>query len=125
MAESVAGIARNGDAFFIACRKNGGDMGGKWEFPGGKVEKGESGAEALIREFREELSVDIEVGPLLGNAVFEHRGETRNLSAYAVSFRTTDFVLREHTEWRWARPEEIRELDFAGSDRGLFAALGL
>ncbi|MDR2110325.1 MAG: NUDIX domain-containing protein, partial [Spirochaetaceae bacterium] len=49
---SVAGIAVEGGRFFIAQRIPGGDLGGKWEFPGGKVEEGETDAEALIREYR-------------------------------------------------------------------------
>jgi 8-oxo-dGTP diphosphatase len=65
---SVAGIARQGAALFIARRKPGGSLGGKWEFPGGKVEEGESAEQALVREYAEELSLPIRVGEEIGSA---------------------------------------------------------
>ncbi|MDR1105853.1 MAG: NUDIX domain-containing protein [Treponema sp.] len=135
MAVSVAGIARRGRLIFIARRKEGGDLGGKWEFPGGKVEEGESDGDAIVREFREEFAAAVTAGPFLGSAVFSHRGVERTLRAYEVCFEGEDpletrpgfpkvpFILREHTEWRWADLEEIKKLDFAGSDQKLFGFL--
>ncbi|MDR2111458.1 MAG: NUDIX domain-containing protein [Spirochaetaceae bacterium] len=116
MLKSIAGIAAEEGGFFIARRKGGGDLGGKWEFPGGKVEEGESDTDALIREYREELGVSIKTGPLLGTVTFEHRGETRVLNAYRVYLSDHHFTLSEHTEWRWAGFKEIETLDFADSD---------
>jgi 8-oxo-dGTP diphosphatase len=120
---SVAGIAIEGLQLFIAHRKPGGDLGGKWEFPGGKVEKGEKDSDALIREFQEELGVRVSPGPFLGTSSFEHRGTVRTLRAYRIYFAEKDFKPREHSEWRWAGFEEIEKLDFADSDRLLFPAL--
>jgi 8-oxo-dGTP diphosphatase len=120
---SVAGIAVQRKMLFIARRVPGGDLGGKWEFPGGKVEVGESREEALIREFREEFGVAVTVGPCAASASFEHGGVVRELCAYFVTFGCFDFVLREHTAWKWADFAEIEKLDFAGSDRKLFPAL--
>jgi 8-oxo-dGTP diphosphatase len=121
--KSVAGIAFESDKFFIARRKSGGDLGGKWEFPGGKVEEGESDEEALKREYLEELGVSVETGPCLGNALFEHKGKNFSVNAYRIFFTDTHFTLHEHTEWRWASLSEIGELDFADSDRKLLSAL--
>ncbi|MDR1109043.1 MAG: (deoxy)nucleoside triphosphate pyrophosphohydrolase [Spirochaetaceae bacterium] len=120
---SVAGIAREGGKFFIARRVSGGDLGGKWEFPGGKVEAGESDEDALIREYDEEFKVMIQPGAFLGAVSFEHRGIIHTLNAYRIYFSGMDFTLREHTEWRWAGLEEMEKLDFAGSDRKLFYCL--
>jgi 8-oxo-dGTP diphosphatase len=120
---SVAGIAIEGRKFFIARRKTGGDLGGKWEFPGGKAEAGETDEDALIREFQEEFGVPVQPGEFLGAAVFEHRGKTRSLHAYRIFFTARNFTLAEHTEWRWADMGEIETLDFAGSDRLLFPGL--
>jgi 8-oxo-dGTP diphosphatase len=116
---SVAGIAVKDGAFFIARRNQGGDLGEKWEFPGGKVEEGESDEQALVREYREEFGVAIETGPFLGSAAFIHHGQERSLCAYRVSFPEERISLREHSQWRWARREEIAGLDFAPSDRRL------
>lgn len=120
---SVAGIAMEGGKLFIARRIAGGDQGGKWEFPGGKIEEGESDQDAMIREYQEEFSVPVRVGPLLGSASFEHRGLRRTLNAYRIYFLKTDFKLAEHTEWRWAGIEEIEKLDFVPSDSRLLPAL--
>jgi 8-oxo-dGTP diphosphatase len=114
--KSVAGIAINGGKLFIARRKGGGDLGGKWEFPGGKVEEGETDEEALVREYAEEFAVAVRIGPLLGSAFFEHRGVGRVLNAYRIYFSPDACKLSEHTQWLWAVPEDIERLDFAGSD---------
>lgn len=123
----MAGIAIAGGRLFIARRKSGGDLGGKWEFPGGKVEEGESDDAALLREYQEEFGLSIESGPFLAAASFEHQGETFCLSAYRIFFRDGDPAARirlaEHDRWRWALPEEIAELDFAPSDRLLLPGL--
>jgi 8-oxo-dGTP diphosphatase len=121
--QSVAGIAMEGGKLFIARRIAGGDLGGKWEFPGGKAEEGESAGEALVREYDEEFSVPVKVGDLLGSASFEHKGIVRTLNAYRIYFLSTRFKLAEHTEWRWASIEEIEKLDFAPSDGKLLPAL--
>jgi 8-oxo-dGTP diphosphatase len=121
---SVAGIAWDRGKFFIAQRLGGGDMGGRWEFPGGKVDGGESDQEALKREYREEFAVDIAVGDFLGSAVFERRGVERRVNAYRVFFPIAAiFTLTEHVQWRWASLEEIEQLDFVDSDRKLLPAL--
>jgi 8-oxo-dGTP diphosphatase len=114
---SVAGIAIDKDRLFIARRKEGGDLGGKWEFPGGKVEEGEGDREALAREYEEEFGVAVSVGDLVGKASFEHHGRQFSLHAYQIDFLKKNFTLAEHTEWRWAALKEIESRDFAGSDR--------
>jgi 8-oxo-dGTP diphosphatase len=119
----VAGIAWERGKFFIARRLKGGAMGDKWEFPGGKVDNGESDQEALKREYLEEFGVDIVVGDFLGSADFEHRGVKRRLRAYRVSFAVPQCTLMEHTQWRWAALEEIEQLDFVDSDLKLLPAL--
>ena len=123
MYHSVAGIAIEGDKVFIARRKAGGDLGGKWEFPGGKVEKGEGDAEALRREFLEEFAADITAGALLVSAEFTHNEQRFLLNAYRIFFASLRFNMTEHDQWRWASLEEIDSLDFAGSDRLLLPRL--
>ncbi|MDR2178366.1 MAG: (deoxy)nucleoside triphosphate pyrophosphohydrolase [Treponema sp.] len=123
---SVAGIARRGDKLFIARRSSGGSLGNKWEFPGGKVEEGETGEEALAREFQEEFSLPIQVGEEVARAVFTHNGVERNLRAYLIRLEDADLpgaVLTDHKEWKWAPIGEIERLDFAPSDIKLFPAL--
>jgi 8-oxo-dGTP diphosphatase len=120
---SVAGIAIEKGKVFIARRKAGGDLGEKWEFPGGKVEEGEGDTDALRREYREEFGVAVETGSLLAASEFIHREHKFVLNAYRIFFTDYHFKMTEHTEWRWAALTEIESLDFAGSDRGLLPAL--
>jgi len=125
---SVAGIAIDEGRIFIAQRKAGGSLGGKWEFPGGKAEDGESDAEALKREYLEELGVGIEVGPLLASAEFSNKGRPYLLNAYRVFFDSLDFDMTMHSEWRWVALDEITGDNsvggnFADSDLKLLPAL--
>lgn len=122
---SVAGIAIKDGGLLIAKRKPGGDLGGKWEFPGGKAEEGESDRAALTREYQEEFGIAIETGPLLARSSFVHKGHTFCLNAYRVFFNSgePELCLKEHTCWRWAAIAEIEQLDFAASDRGLLPGL--
>jgi 8-oxo-dGTP diphosphatase len=122
---SVAGIAREGDKILIARRLPTGDLGNKWEFPGGKVEEGETDEEALVREYDEEFGVEVIPGPFLASASFEHNGKTYGLNAYEVRLQSLDFTLREHSAWRWAELAEIEGIgpDFADSDRKLLPEL--
>jgi 8-oxo-dGTP diphosphatase len=108
---------------FIAKRKVGGDLGGKWEFPGGKAEDGEHDEDALRREYLEELGIAVEVGPLLASAEFTHNESKYILNAYRIFFASSGFSAAEHSEWRWASMSEIAELDFASSDSRLIPAL--
>jgi 8-oxo-dGTP diphosphatase len=123
MKHSVAGIAITQGKVFIARRKAGGDIGGKWEFPGGKVEEGERDADALQREFLEEFGVAVTVGPLLGSGEFSHNGQKFALNGYRVFFASDQLRMTEHDECRWAALEEIMTLNFADSDRLLFPRL--
>ena len=96
----------------------------KWEFPGGKVEPGESPEGALRREVREELHIEIEVGHLLG------RGEGRvgrdreiRLAVYAATWLSGDLELTEHHELGWFAPDELIDLDWPEADVSILPAV--
>ncbi|MDR2144501.1 MAG: NUDIX domain-containing protein [Treponema sp.] len=118
--ESVAGIAIRDDKVFVARRRPGGALGGKWEFPGGKARSGESHADTLRREYLEELSVPVEVGEKIAEARFVHGNTRFCLNALRITPQSDDFSLNEHSEYRWVTVEELEKLDFAGSDRLIF-----
>lgn len=116
-ARSIAGLAERQGLYFLAKRKPGGDLGNKWELPGGKLEEGESPRQAMVREWMEELELTVETGDLLGSGQFSHRGKKFILEMYSVSFDGDAMVFHEHVESGWFTPCEIDGLDLAGSDR--------
>jgi 8-oxo-dGTP diphosphatase len=103
----------------VGRRKPGGALGGKWEFPGGKREPGESDEDALMREYDEEFGVPVTVGALLGESQFVNGDKRYGLSALLVELRTEPTDLREHDELRWLGAEELLAIDLAESDRAL------
>lgn len=121
-AGSIAGIIEKDGLIFIAHRNPTGQMGGRWEFPGGKIEPGETQEEALHREFLEEFNCDIIIHQPIGQAQFEHNGLTRNLYAWSVSFADENpvFTLTEHTDTDWVPVEKIKDLNFVDSDMLLY-----
>jgi len=120
---SIAGLARKGEKFLIAKRKPGGALGGKWEFPGGKVEPGETHGEAMIREWDEEFRVTVDPGKFICRGQFTHNGKDFLLSAYEIELFSEDFQLLEHTEIRWEPINTIEKMDVADSDRALFSQI--
>jgi len=116
---SVAGIAVRGGLVFVARRLPVGEMGGKWEFPGGKLEPGETDADAARREFREEFGVDVTPGRPLGESSFNHGGKLYRLAAIEVDMPRDPRELREHDAVRWTDGPGLSRLDMADSDRSL------
>lgn len=122
----VAAVVRDGAKLLLTQRPPGGPLGLQWEFPGGKLEEGESPEAALVREVREELGVDAEAHETL--AVHAHdyahgvHVEVRFIRCTLASFAFTasDAV---HA-WRWAEPREIDVLQVLEGDRDFLVGLG-
>jgi 8-oxo-dGTP diphosphatase len=124
MNRSVAAIIVSEEGILVARRLEGGEMGGRWEFPGGKVEEGETDEAALVREIDEEFGTVVSPLRLLGESSFVHRGKTRILAAWLGSIPAqARLELREHSEYRWSCLEEIAALHLADSDRSLLEFL--
>ncbi len=120
----MAGVALDDQGrVLIAKRKTGGSLGCKWEFPGGKLEPGETAEEGLRREFREELAVDVAVGPNYATGEFAHKGVPFVLEAYGVELLSRRFRLNEHERLEWVPPDRLAEYDLAASDRCLLPQL--
>ena len=88
----------------------------QWEFPGGKVEVGESRHEALVREIREELAVDVLVLDLLITVEHTYPDFHLVMHSYTCSIAKGEPVLKEHVASKWLRVEELDQLDWAAAD---------
>jgi 8-oxo-dGTP diphosphatase len=120
MQRSVAGILIHQGKVFIAKRGPEGSFQGRWEFPGGKVEEGESDEAAVAREFSEEFGIEVRALRFLGESTFPHRGEDRVLAAWLIDLAPyTRPELHEHEEVAWAKADELELLELVDSDRKL------
>ena len=119
---TAAVICRNG-AYLIGRRKPGGDLSGKWEFPGGKSQPGEDDATALARELLEELAIESHIGAFVAGTRFEHAGRPYELRAYEAEWTGGEMEMREHQELRWVPPVDFGVYDFAPSDLVIVRAL--
>ncbi|MNY62838.1 CTP pyrophosphohydrolase [compost metagenome] len=88
-----------------------------WEFPGGKVEINESPEDALVREIREELCLDIEVGPLVGEETFQYPSRTLRLRVYEASVVDAKLQLIEHDDFQWVTVEDLDPSVLSEPDR--------
>ena len=107
----VGAIAKKG-RFLLGKRPPGGLLGGLWEFPGGKVARGETHAAALIRELREELGIEVEVGGLVASVKHAYSHFKVTLNVYRCEHISGRPKPRAHTELRWAAASEFSDFAF-------------
>ncbi len=100
-------------------------MGSKWEFPGGKIDRGESPAACLRRELAEEFGIEAEIGSFLGSTRFRCGDVRLKIQCYRVKHAGGSFVLHEHEELCWVDPDQVESFDLVESDRKLFRKLRL
>jgi len=112
----VAGVIQHGDHILAAKRLAGGPSGLKWEFPGGKVEQGETGVEALRREIYEELGIDVQVGEFIGTFATPLGKYLIQLECYWCTSSSRTVHLSSHDEFDWFTTEDLMHLDWAIPD---------
>lgn len=110
-------IIKDGRVF--ATQRGYGEFKDGWEFPGGKVESGESLKEALVREIKEELDADIRVGSLLETVEYDYPAFHLTMHCFFCELISEDIVLKEHEDARWLSEEELGTVDWLPADVGL------
>lgn len=111
----VAAIIRDGDRIF-ATQRGCGEFKGGWEFPGGKIEEGETPQEALIREIREELETEIVVGELVGTIEYDYPAFHLSMDCFWAEIVSGNVVLKEHKAAKWLTRETLDSVEWLPAD---------
>lgn len=123
MTEVVAALIWKGDRFLICQRSAHKARGLLWEFVGGKVEAGETKAQALIRECREELGILLSVGEMFTEVVHEYPDLTVHLTLFHATVAAGEPQMLEHNDMKWITPDEISQYPFCPADVEILAKI--
>lgn len=118
----VAAVIEENDCFLLTRRQPGVHLAGMWEFPGGKIDSGETHAAALKREMKEELDTDIVVGELIFDTTHQYPDRTITLYFYRCALAGTPRPLLGQ-EMRWVPRDELASLGFPPADEALITLL--
>lgn len=120
--EVVAAIIQSDGAYF-ATQRGYGEFEGMWEFPGGKIEFGESPKVALKREIQEELGVDITIEELLCTTEYDYPSFHLTMHCYLCSVASGDIELREHKSACWLTAETLDSVEWLPADQKVIEKL--
>ena len=114
----VAAIIIHENKIF-ATQRGYGEFKDGWEFPGGKIEPGETSQEALVREIKEELDIEIEVKDFLETVEYDYPEFHLAMDCFFCSIRSGELVLKEHEAAKWLTVETLDSVDWLPADKGL------
>jgi len=119
----VAAVIRDGEGRIFATQRGYGPYKDGWEFPGGKIEPGETPEEALKREIREELDAEIEVGESAGRIEYDYPEFHLSMDCFFCVLLSGALILKEHEAAKWLRPEELDSVAWLPADLSLIERL--
>ncbi len=114
----VAAIIINNNRVF-ATQRGYGEFKDGWEFPGGKIELGETPQEALVREIKEELDTEIEVKDYLETVEYDYPEFHLSMDCFFCEIKSGELVLKEHEAAKWLTAETLDSVDWLPADKGL------
>ena len=110
-------IIDNGKVF--ATQRGYGEFKDGWEFPGGKIDTGETPEEALVREIKEELDTEVEVKELLDTVEYDYPNFHLSMDCFICKIKSGNLVLKEHEASAWLTGENLYSVDWLPADQGL------
>ena len=122
--EVVAAIIHKDGAYF-ATQRGYGEFEGMWEFPGGKIEPGESRESALKREIQEELGIDITIDKFISTTDYDYPSFHLTMHCYLCSVESGEIELREHKSARWLTVESLDSVEWLPTDMEIIGKLSL
>ena len=114
----VAAVIRSNDRIF-ATQRGYGEFKDGWEFPGGKMEAGETSQQALVREIKEELDTEIKVGELIDTVEYDYPDFHLSMDCFWAEIVSGNLILKEHEAARWLTRDELDSVDWLPADRDL------
>ncbi len=111
------------DNQILATQRGYGSFKDGWEFPGGKIEEGETPKQALVREIREELDTEIEVGGLFDTVEYDYPAFHLSMDCFLCTVKSGNLVLKEHEAARWLTPETLGSVNWLPADIELIEKL--
>ena len=118
----VAAIIIHENKIF-ATQRGYGEFKDGWEFPGGKIEPGETPQEALVREIKEELDIEIEVKDFLETVEYDYPGFHLSMDCFFCTIKSGELVLKEHEAAKWLTVETLDSVDWLPADQGLIEGI--
>lgn len=116
VAAIIKAVNDNGEPIVFATQRGYGDLKGGWEFPGGKIEEGETPREALKREIMEELETEITVGELIDTIEYDYPTFHLSMDCFWAEIVSGDLVLTEHAAAKWLTKEELNSVEWLPAD---------
>ena len=116
VAAIIKAVNENGEPIIFATQRGYGDFKGGWEFPGGKIEEGETPEEALKREILEELETEITVGELLDTIEYDYPTFHLSMDCFWAEIVSGDLVLKEHEAAKWLTKDELDSVEWLPAD---------
>lgn len=116
VAAIIKAVSEKGETIIFATQRGYGDLKGGWEFPGGKIEEGETPQEALKREIMEELETEITVGELIDTIEYDYPTFHLSMDCFWAEIVSGDLVLKEHEAAKWLTKEKLDSVDWLPAD---------